>query len=179
MVDTGVRSPVGHARLHRGQRLDVRQSVQQLRQAEASAVQRARSISRSAATATSSPIAGRYNQDRNNFFGSLPLRWDANRVVGSGTGNRFPRNNDEREYDINYPLQQQAVFETRLRSACASRPDAANSCGTEFDRPLQPVEQRATSAATRSFTITDELTLTVDPSFQYTKANGGGTVDRS
>src|SRR5690606_37443675 len=35
-------------------------------------------------------IAGHYNENRNNFFGSVPLRLDADRVVGSGSGNRFP-----------------------------------------------------------------------------------------
>ena len=51
-------------------------------------------------------VAGHYNENRNNFFGSLPLRLDANRVVGSGSGNRFPMNNDEREYNINIPDEQ-------------------------------------------------------------------------
>ena len=61
-------------------------------------------------------IAGHYNQNRNNFFGSAPLRWDTTRVIGTGSAariaprivggqasNRFPMNNDEREYLINYP----------------------------------------------------------------------------
>jgi iron complex outermembrane recepter protein len=122
-------------------------------------------------------IAGRYNQDRNNFFGSLPLRWDENRVVGSGTGNRFPRNNDEREYDINYPCQVATpVAETVAQISAPGYvdPDAANSCGTEFDRRYNPsnsVNVRGNS----KFSLTDQLTLTVDPSYQYTKANGGGT----
>ncbi len=112
-------------------------------------------------------IAGRYNQDRNNFFGSLPLRWDADRVVGSGTGNRFPRNNDEREYDINYPCTIDAP-----QPASPTRP---NSCGTEFDRRYNP-SNSINIRGNSKFSITDQLTLTVDPSFQYTKANGGGTV---
>src|SRR3546814_11435693 len=41
-------------------------------------------------------IAGHYNQNRNNFFGSVSLRND--RDVPSG----FPQSKDEREYDINY-----------------------------------------------------------------------------
>ena len=122
-------------------------------------------------------IAGRYNQDRNNFFGSLPLRWDEGRVVGSGSGNRFPRNNDEREYDINYPcLVATPVAETvaDITAPGYVDPDAANSCGTEFDRrpnPSNSVNIRGNS----KLSLTEQLTLTVDPSYQYTKANGGGT----
>jgi len=112
-------------------------------------------------------VAGRYNQDRNNFFGSLPLRWDANRVVGSGSGNRFPRNNDEREYDINYPCQVDAPQ--------AGIVDVSNTCGTEFDRRYNPSNSVNIRGNSR-FSLTDQLTLTVDPSYQYTKANGGGTV---
>ena len=112
-------------------------------------------------------IAGRYNQDRNNFFGSLPLRWDADRTVGSGTSNRFPRNNDEREYDINYPC----TIDTPQAGAI----DTTNSCGTEFDRRYNPSNSVNIRGNSR-FTLADGLVLTVDPSYQYTKANGGGTV---
>lgn len=111
-------------------------------------------------------IAGRYNQDRNNFFGSLPLRWDPSRTVGSGTGNRFPRNNDEREYDIAYPCTTDAPQ--------AGVADSPNTCGTEFDRRYNP-SNSINIRGNSKFSITDQLTLTVDPSFQYTKANGGGT----
>jgi len=53
-------------------------------------------------------ISGHYNENRNNFFGSVPLRLDttqtnaagsAPRVVGPGSANRFPLDNDEREYN--------------------------------------------------------------------------------
>ena len=111
-------------------------------------------------------VAARYNQDRNHFFGSLPLRWDENRSVGSGTGNRFPKNNDEREYDINYPCT--------VDVPQAGIADSANSCGTEFDRRYNP-SNSVNIRGNSKFSLTDQLTLTVDPSYQYTKANGGGT----
>jgi len=135
-------------------------------------------------------IAGRYNQDRNNFFGSLPLRWDTTRSVtangvttilprnvGSGSNDRFPRNNDEREYDIAYPCTTVTpVFETvaQVRATNYVDPDAANSCGTEFDRRYNP-SNSVNIRGNSKFSITEQLTLTVDPSYQYTKANGGGT----
>lgn len=114
-------------------------------------------------------VAGHYNVNRNNFFGSLPLRLDPDRVVGSGSGNRFPIDNDEREYDINYPCNTTAT----VRPGVA---DAASSCGTEFDRRYNPSNTGNIRGASK-FTLTEGLTLTVDPSYQYVKANGGGTVN--
>jgi iron complex outermembrane receptor protein len=112
-------------------------------------------------------VAARYNQDRNNFFGSLPLRWDEDREVGSGSSNRFPRNNDEREYDIEYPCL--------VDQPQAGAQDFTNTCGTQFDRRWNPSNSISIRGNSR-FSITDQLILTVDPSYQYTKANGGGTV---
>jgi len=112
-------------------------------------------------------IAGHYNQNRNNFFGSLPLRLDANRVVGSGSGDRFPRNADERRYNIAYPC-----FTDTPQSTVA---DVTNSCGTQFDRRYNPSNTGNVRINSR-FTLSDSLVLTIDPSFQYVKANGGGTV---
>ncbi len=113
-------------------------------------------------------VAGHYNQNRNNFFGSLPLRNDVGRVVGSGTGNRYPANNTERQYLINFPCQTNSV-------ARAGLADAANTCGTEFDRRYNPSDTGNVRISSR-FSLSDSLTLTIDPSFQYVSANGGGTV---
>ena len=112
-------------------------------------------------------VSGHYNQNRNNFFGSLPLRLDANRVVGSASSNRFPANADERKYLINYPCL--------IAAPVAGAADAATTCGTEFDRRYNPSNTGNIRINSR-FTLSDSLVLTVDPSFQYVKANGGGTV---
>src|SRR3546814_455957 len=50
-------------------------------------------------------VAGHYNVNRNNFFGSVPLRLDPDLNVGSGRNDRFPITKDEREYLINYPCR--------------------------------------------------------------------------
>ena len=112
-------------------------------------------------------VSGHYNENRNNFFGSLPLRLDANRVVGSGSGNRFPMNNDEREYNINFPCQTDAPSPGAI--------DVTNTCGTEFDRRYNPSNTGNIRGASK-FTLAEGVTLTIDPSYQYVKANGGGTV---
>jgi iron complex outermembrane receptor protein len=107
-------------------------------------------------------ISAHYNENRNNFFGSLPLRLD--RAVPAG----FPQDTDEREYDILFPC----TTNTAARPGVA---DGTNACGIEFDRRYNPSNTGNIRGASR-FTLTDSLTLTVDPSYQYVKANGGGTV---
>jgi iron complex outermembrane receptor protein len=128
-------------------------------------------------------VAGNYNENRNTFFGSLPLRQDltqsatnsAPRNVGPNNQNRYPRNRDERFYHINFPCTIPAG-----RPGVADAPPAAPnadqvSCGTEFDRRYNPSNTGNVRGSSR-FTLADGLVLTVDPSYQYVKANGGGTV---
>ncbi len=112
-------------------------------------------------------VSGHYNENRNNFFGSVPLRYDADRVVGSGSGNRFPLTRDERDYGV-----ARCQINT---TATAGAPDAANSCGSVFDERMNPSNTGNIRINSR-FTLAQGLVLTVDPSFQYVKANGGGTV---
>ncbi len=125
-------------------------------------------------------IAGNYNRNRNRNFSSVPLRTDSyiysvsgtspnqtltatDRVVGSASSNRFPTTTDERDYTI---------------AACqvaAARPgvvDSPNACGTRYDESYNPSNTGNIRINSR-FTLSDKLTLTVDPSYQFTKANGG------
>jgi iron complex outermembrane receptor protein len=106
-------------------------------------------------------ISGNYNQNRNNFFGSVPLRNDI------AVPNGFPQSRDDREYDILYPC-------TMDVPTTGGTADAPNNCGSEFDRRYNPSNTGNVRVQSR-WTLTDKLTLTVDPSFQYVKANGGGT----
>ncbi len=113
-------------------------------------------------------VAGHYNQNRNNFFGSFPL---------SG----FPQTRQDRFYDINYPCTVSSVpgvFETPADIAAPGYvdPDGVNGCGAEFDRRFNPSNTGNIRGASR-FTLADGLVLTIDPSFQYVKANGGGNEE--
>lgn len=140
-------------------------------------------------------IAGHYNQNRNIFFGSLPLRLDTTRtatinnvstvvprIVGSLAQNRYPANADERQYLINYPCSMAVGVNGVADPVAPSRkPDGSvdtngdyGSCGTEFDRRFNPSNTGNIRVSSR-FSLADNLVLTVDPSFQYVKANGGGT----
>jgi iron complex outermembrane receptor protein len=140
-------------------------------------------------------VAGHYNQNRNNFFGSLPLRQDLDRVqsgigvvpriVGPNSQNRYPRNGDERFYDINFPCRidvaQAGVADSPSTSSgpgsTANDPNRdMATCGTEFDRRYNPSDTGNIRGSSR-FTLTDGVVFTFDPSYQYVKANGGGTVN--
>src|SRR3954471_24007711 len=116
-----------------------------------------------------------YNQNRNNFFGSVPLRADttqsptnsAPRVAGSDATNRFPLTRDERNYVV-----------ARCQVNTVARPglaDAANTCGSAFEERLNPSNTGNVRLQSR-FTLAEGLVLTIDPSVQWVKANGGGTV---
>ena len=134
-------------------------------------------------------IAGHYNENRNNFFGSLPLRQDLTRsatddtprIVGPNSQNRYPRNGDERFYDINFPCKvdtpEAGVEDEPGTSAGPGAVDPNGdfaTCGTEFDRRYNPSNTGNIRGQSR-FTLGNGLVLTVDPSYQYVKANGGGT----
>lgn len=99
-------------------------------------------------------VSGHYNQNRNNFFGSVSLA-------------SFPTTGEDRFYDLNYPCT--------TADATPGVADFTNGCGTEFDRRYNPSNTGNIRGASR-FTLTDGLILTIDPSYQYVKANGGGTT---
>lgn len=116
-------------------------------------------------------IAGHFNRNRNNFFGSVPM-WDQNygsRVVGSGSANRFPVTDAERFYQV-----ARCVVPAGINGTA----DAASSCGSDYEYRFNPSDTGNIRINSR-FTLADGLVLTIDPSIQYTKANGGGTVTGS
>lgn len=130
-------------------------------------------------------VAGHYNRNRNGNFSSVPLRTDpyiysvsgtspnqtltsTARVVGSASSNRFPTTKDERDYT--------ALVEASCASGTdtpqAGVADVPNTCGTLYDQSFNP-SNTANIRINSRFTLADGLILTVDPSYQYTKANGG------
>ncbi|KKC23880.1 TonB-dependent receptor [Sphingomonas sp. SRS2] len=113
-------------------------------------------------------LAGHYNQNRNNFFGSVPLRVDTagGRVVGPDAANRQPLTRDERFY---------VLAPCRVVPPTPGVGSTANSCGGLFDYRLNPSNTGNVRIASK-FTLSDKLSLTVDPSYQWVKANGGGTA---
>jgi iron complex outermembrane receptor protein len=103
-------------------------------------------------------LAGHYNRNINNFFGSVPLS-NSGTSVGTGSGNRFPQTKDERFYDV---------------GNCVS--SAGVACGfTAYDYRYNP-SKTANLRLNSRFTLSDRLTFTADAAYSYTLANGGGTA---
>jgi iron complex outermembrane recepter protein len=102
-------------------------------------------------------VSGHYNQNRNNFNGS-PANQD-----------NFAASPEARFYNVS------GGFPCQTDEPQAGVRDFANTCGTAFERRFNPSNTGNIRGNSR-FSLTDSLTLTIDPSFQYVKANGGGTV---
>ena len=104
-------------------------------------------------------LAAHYNANRNNFNGSTY------RYTGEPSPLQDP---SDRFYTVSDGTP------CTLDVAQPGVTDSYNSCGTPFERRYNPSNTGNIRGASR-FTFNDRLTLTVDPSFQYVKANGGGT----
>lgn len=141
-------------------------------------------------------VSGNYNQNRNNFGGSAPLRSDNNifsqstaapnsignpalvtgavRTPGTNSnGNRFPNGFNELPYTV--PRCTLTAARTGLTDTPFAPAAPLQGCGTSFDERFNPSNTGNVRINSR-FTLADRLVLTVDPSYQYVKANGGGTV---
>jgi iron complex outermembrane receptor protein len=111
-------------------------------------------------------VAGHYNENRNNFFGSFSL--DAlQELIDAG-------DKEARFYEIDYPCTLPAATPGVADSYSDS--SSSGDCGSEFDRRYNPSNTGNIRGSSR-FTLADNLVLTVDPTYQYVKANGGGAED--
>jgi iron complex outermembrane receptor protein len=144
-------------------------------------------------------VAGHFNKNHNNFYGSAPLRNDTliysstgavigTRVAGGDASvNRFPSDADERNYNkqlyYNFhcsrltPVNGTAQTETTSLSATGPNQNQA-ACGSIFDYRFNPSKTGNIRINSR-FTLAPNLILTVDPFYEYTDANGGGTMKAS
>ncbi len=125
-------------------------------------------------------VAGHYNENRNNFFGSFFVTDIIDAIEAGDESFRF--------YNIDYPCTVDSVpgvFETPADLVNPANlddegdyidPDGVNGCGAEFERRYNPSNTGNIRGSSR-FTLTPDLILTVDPSFQYVKANGGGNEE--
>lgn len=114
-------------------------------------------------------LAGFYVKIRNNFSGSVPLA-NTPLAANSGAGlTSFPGG------------YKSAYYKYSACTVAAATPgvaDTANSCGSAFDYRNNPTNMANIRGSAR-VTLTDKLVLNIDPSYQFTKANGGGTVTAS
>ena len=132
-------------------------------------------------------ISGHFNQNRNNFAGSESLvnlleLAETGETTVDINGTDVLINDEEGRFQIyenagSYPctIGQNVLFSGVGGSGGAGQRDFYDKrgCGGAFYRRYNPSDTGNIRGASR-FTITDALTFTLDPSFQYVKANGGG-----
>lgn len=111
-------------------------------------------------------VAGFYVALRNNFSGSDPIS-NVPLAANIGTGLQF--------FPSNYKQAYYRYTPCLLAPAVAGKADAPNLCGTAYDYRSNPANLMNVRAAMK-LTLAPNLIFTADPSYQFTKANGGGTV---
>ncbi len=116
-------------------------------------------------------ISGHFNRNRNNFAGSESIR---DLLDLKGGRDRFSIYEGAGEF----PCQ----VDPRVVIGGSGSPGESidyndrSGCGAAFYRRYNPSDTGNIRGASL-FTITDKLTFTFDPSYQYVKANGGGPDD--
>jgi iron complex outermembrane recepter protein len=121
-------------------------------------------------------IAGHFNRNRNNFYRNLTipqvaadyandgkLQYDNNQFCARPTGNAATPQNEGNTSQPSTAVPTNLVTLTGLDTSCT------NYYGVRIN-PSDTGNVRINA----KFTLSDKLTLTVDPSFQYVLANGGG-----
>ncbi|TMM46126.1 TonB-dependent receptor [Qipengyuania marisflavi] len=131
-------------------------------------------------------VSGHYNQNRNNFAGSesigdLIILGDdsVTDVVEATLGTSGKRSRfDLYQLSGDYPctIDPSQVVGNGGNAGVSDRYNDRGGCGSAFYRRYNPSDTGNIRGASR-FSITDSLTFTLDPSYQFVKANGGGPDD--
>jgi iron complex outermembrane receptor protein len=119
-------------------------------------------------------VIGHYNENRNNQYRTLSLL-NANGLLPSVPGDIPTFGTD---FD-NFDTCTRATFTNGVANSDGSGADTNNlanpsSCTNYFGLRINP-SNTGNIRVQGNFQLTDDLRLTVDPSWQYVKANGGGT----
>lgn len=114
-------------------------------------------------------LAGFYVKIRNNFSGSVPLA-NIPLAADSNSGLTY--------FPGSYKAAYYRYAPCTVAAATPGVKDTANSCGSAFDYRDNPANLANIRGSAR-ITLTDKMVLNIDPSYQFTKANGGGTVTAS
>jgi iron complex outermembrane receptor protein len=106
-------------------------------------------------------LAGHFNFNRNTFAPSMSIRTlnSSSLPVNSSSSGRAALNWDEAKYSINCADTTSSTRSTTGYGAFECRYNPSRTANLRMNS---------------RFALSDTLTLTIDPSFQYTKANGGG-----
>lgn len=136
-------------------------------------------------------LAGHYNENRNHFYrrigvndmrtllGSAAIPAAGNAVTAPGAAGVILPANPLDLGTLN-ATQRNALFNFNNDASCtlttpgAGRQDENSLCGNYYNTAINPSDTGNIRFNSR-YTLTDKLILTVDGSYQYVRANGGGT----
>jgi iron complex outermembrane receptor protein len=130
-------------------------------------------------------LAGHYNKNRNNFYrnptvGDLRTLFGPDDIIANAAATA------DNPIEIGFfddatilaPADTrgnwEAVFGIENDAECASNNRTFSGCSNYYNVRINPSNTGNIRGQSR-FTLSDQLILTVDPSFQYVLANGGGT----
>lgn len=120
-------------------------------------------------------VSGHYNENRNNFYRNPSIN-DIRTLLGA---TNIPANNAATAAN---PIviggftdaQNETIFNFENDATCVSANRTFAGCSNYYNVRINPSDTGNIRGNSR-FTLADNLILTVDPSYQYTLANGGGT----
>ncbi|HZB70068.1 MAG TPA: TonB-dependent receptor plug domain-containing protein, partial [Sphingomicrobium sp.] len=125
-------------------------------------------------------ISGHYNRSRNNFYRNPSVN-DLRNFLPSGTTEIIATNTATADNPIRVGYydedQEHAHFvDPRLENdaVCLSNNGTFSGCTNYYNIRVNPSNTGNIRGQSR-FTLTDALTLTIDPSYQYVLAHGGGS----
>lgn len=120
-------------------------------------------------------IAGHYNRNRNNFYRN-PTVTDLRNLLGSSEVILNASASADNPIKLGYLDDDQwdTVFGFDNDATCASVNRTFPGCSNFYEVRINPSNTGNIRGQSR-FTLSDALILTVDPSYQYVLANGGGT----
>jgi iron complex outermembrane receptor protein len=120
-------------------------------------------------------VSGHYNKNRNHFYRN-PSVGDLRTLLGSAEIAPNAGANAANPIMIGafYGEQEEIVKGFENDPACVSASRTFAGCSNFYQVRINPSNTANVRGSSR-FSLSDALTLTVDPSYQYTLANGGGT----
>ncbi len=120
-------------------------------------------------------IAGHWNRNRNNFYRNPGVN-DLRTLLGSTEIIPNASATPDNPIRIGYLNDDQwgIVRDFDNDPSCASNNRTFSGCSNYYNVRINPSNTGNIRGQSR-FTLSDQLILTVDPSFQYVLANGGGT----
>jgi iron complex outermembrane receptor protein len=122
-------------------------------------------------------VAGHYNRNRNNFYRN-PTVSDLRTVTADEdllANNNLATADDPIRVGYVNGDQQDSIFGFDNDQECVNANNTFSGCSNYFNVRINPSNTGNIRGQSR-FTLNDSLILTVDPSYQYVLANGGGTT---